>query len=40
MVRLLTKLAFQADKGSQSVREEADLALREAVRQLVEQVVA
>ena len=36
MVRLLTKLAFQADKGSQSVREEADLALREAVRQLVD----
>jgi hypothetical protein len=36
MVRLLTKLAFQAEKGSQSVREEADLALREAVRQLVD----
>lgn len=36
MVRLLSKLAFQADKGTQSVREEADLALREGVRQLVE----
>lgn len=36
MVRLLSKLAFQADKGAQSVREEADLALREGVRQLVE----
>jgi len=36
MVRLLTKMAFQADKGAQSVREEADLALREAVRQLVD----
>jgi hypothetical protein len=36
MVRLLTKLAFQADKGSQAVREEADLALREGVRQLVD----
>jgi hypothetical protein len=36
MIRLLTKLAFQAEKGSQSVREEADLALREAVRQLVD----
>lgn len=36
MVRLLSKLAFQADKGTQAVREEADLALREGVRQLVE----
>ncbi len=36
MLRLLTKLAFQAEKGSLSVREEADLALREAVRQLVD----
>ncbi|HTS88324.1 MAG TPA: HEAT repeat domain-containing protein [Gemmatimonadales bacterium] len=36
MVRLLSKLAFQADKGAQSVREEADLAMREAVRQLVD----
>lgn len=36
MLRLLTKLAFQADKGNQSVREEADLALREAVRQMVD----
>ena len=36
MMRLLTKLAFQAEKGSQSVREEADLALREAVRQMVD----
>jgi hypothetical protein len=36
MVRMLTKLAFQAEKGSMAVREEADLALREAVRQLVE----
>ena len=36
MVRLLSKLAFQADKGAQAVREEADLALREGVRQLVE----
>jgi hypothetical protein len=36
MLRLLTKLAFQAEKGSKSVREEADLALREAVRQLVD----
>lgn len=35
MVRLLSKLAFQADKGAQSIREEADLALRETVRQLV-----
>jgi hypothetical protein len=35
MVRLLTKLALQADKGAQSIREEADLAMREAVRQLV-----
>lgn len=36
MVRLLTKLAFQAEKGSLAIREEADLALREAVRQLVD----
>jgi len=36
VVRLLTKLAFQAEKGSQNIREEADLALREAVRQLVD----
>jgi hypothetical protein len=36
MVRLLTKLAFQAEKGSLAVKEEADLALREAVRQLVD----
>ncbi len=36
MLRLLTKLAFQAEKGNLSVREEADLALREAVRQLVD----
>ncbi len=37
MVRLLTKLALQADKGAQSIREEADLGLRETVRQLVNQ---
>ncbi len=36
MLRLLSKLAFQADKGNQTIREEADLALREAVRQLVD----
>jgi hypothetical protein len=36
MVRLLTKLAFQAEKGSMAIREEADLAVREAVRQLVD----
>ncbi len=36
MLRLLTKFAFQAEKGSLSVREEADLGLREAVRQLVD----
>ncbi len=36
MMRLLTKLAFQAEKGNQVVREEADLALREAVRQMVD----
>lgn len=36
MLRLLTKLAFQAEKGSISVREEADLAMREGVRQLVD----
>ena len=36
MLRLLTKLAFQAEKGNQVVREEADLALREAVRQMVD----
>jgi hypothetical protein len=36
MVRLLTKLAFQAEKGLPAIREEADLALREGVRQLVD----
>lgn len=36
MVRLLTKMAFQAEKGAPSIREEADLALREGVRQLVD----
>lgn len=36
MVRLLTKLAFQAEKGNSAIREEADLALREGVRQLVD----
>lgn len=36
MVRLLTKLAFQAEKGHQLIREESDLALRESVRQLVD----
>lgn len=36
MVRLLTKLAFQAEKGAPSIREEADLALREGVRQLTD----
>lgn len=36
MVRLLTKLAFQAEKGAPTIREEADLALREGVRQLVD----
>jgi hypothetical protein len=36
MVRMLTKLAFQSEKGSMAIREEADLALREAVRQLVD----
>lgn len=36
MVRMLTKLAFQAEKGSLSIREEADNGLREAVRQLVD----
>jgi hypothetical protein len=36
MVRLLTKLAFQAEKGIPAIREEADLALREGVRQLVD----
>ncbi len=36
MLRLLTKLAFQTEKGTPMVREEADLALREGVRQLVD----
>lgn len=36
MVRLLTKLAFQSEKGALAIREEADLAMREAVRQLVD----
>ncbi len=36
MVRLLTKMAFQAEKGTPTIREEADLALREGVRQLVD----
>lgn len=36
MVRMLTKLAFQAEKGSLSIREEADNGLRETVRELVE----
>lgn len=36
MIRLLTKLAFQAEKGAPTIREEADLALREGVRQLVD----
>lgn len=36
MVRLLTKMAFQAEKGAPTIREEADLALREGVRQLVD----
>lgn len=36
MIRMLTKLAFQAEKGAPSIREEADLALREGVRQLVD----
>jgi hypothetical protein len=36
MVRLLNKFAFQAEKGSTHVREEADLALREAIRQLTD----
>lgn len=36
MVRMLTKLAFQAEKGAPTIREEADLALREGVRQLVD----
>jgi hypothetical protein len=36
MVRLLTKLAFQSEKGSLAIREEADLAIRETVRQLVD----
>jgi hypothetical protein len=36
MLRMLNKLAFQAEKGSQSVREEADLAMRESIRQLVD----
>jgi hypothetical protein len=36
MVRMLTKLAFQSERGSMAIREEADLAIREAVRQLVD----
>ncbi len=36
MLRLFTKLAFQAEKGSLNVREEADLALREGIRQMVD----
>ncbi len=36
MVRMLTKLAFQAEKGSLNIREEADNGLRESVRQLVD----
>lgn len=36
MVRMLTKLAFQAEKGNLSIREEADNGLRESVRQLVD----
>jgi hypothetical protein len=36
MVRMLTKLAFQAEKGSLNIREEADHGLRESVRQLVD----
>ncbi len=36
MVRMLTKLAQQSERGSIAIREEADHALREGVRQLVE----
>jgi hypothetical protein len=36
MLRMLSKLALQADKGAAHIREDADLALREAVRQLVD----
>jgi hypothetical protein len=36
MVRMLTKLAFQSERGSMAIREEADLAIREAIRQLVD----
>ncbi|MDH4130998.1 MAG: hypothetical protein OEV95_04250 [Gemmatimonadota bacterium] len=36
MLRMLNKLAFQAEKGSLTVREEADLAMRESIRQLVD----
>jgi hypothetical protein len=35
MVRMLTKLAQQSERGAVAIREEADHALREAVRQLV-----
>ncbi len=36
MVRLLTKLSFQAEQGSPQIREDADLVLRESIRQLVD----
>ena len=35
MVRLITKLALHADQGSQQIRQDADLALRDTIRELV-----
>lgn len=35
MVRLLSKLAMHAEQGSQNIRNDADLALRDTVRELV-----
>jgi len=35
MVRLLTKLALHAEQGSQQIRQDADLALRDTIRELV-----
>jgi hypothetical protein len=35
MVRLLSKLAVHAEQGSQNIRHDADLALRDTVRELV-----
>jgi hypothetical protein len=36
MLRLLSKLSLQAERGRMSIREDADLVMREAMRQLVD----